>query len=247
MPTKTAKRLPTAVPADRRGQGGTLPPPSTRAASAAASTELAKPACVPSCIPQVGRPQLGRQVGRKAKSPCPPSRETGLPGRPRVKTGRPLAKIDEARVAELAFNGLTNRRIGILLGVDDQTIANRFSTLLDKKRAERQLAILNRQWEILNGAAGPHGATTMAIWLGKNELGQTDKRDVAVSGGLTVKVSITADKPEETPRSAEDDTIIDVAEVRPADLPPPAAGRPAGTSLQAGRLLEGPHDGAEGP
>ena len=106
------------------------------------------------------------------------------------KTGRRLAKIDEACVAELAFYGLSNRNIAVLAGVDDKTIANRFSALLAKKRAERRLAIRERQWEILHGAAGPGPAATMAIWLGKNELGQTDRAAVERSGGQPVQFNV---------------------------------------------------------
>ena len=164
---------------------------------------------------------IANQSSKRGKSFCP-----------RPKIGRPLAKINESRVAELAFNGLSNRNIAVLVGVSHVTIGKRFSPILEKKRAERCLAIHKRQWEILHGAAGPGPVATMAVWLGKNELGQTDKRDVAVSGGLTVKVNITKDKPDELPKSAEDKTIIDVTEVRQANLP---------TSLRADRLLEGPH------
>ena len=164
-----------------------------------------------------------RPMKRRGTRGVSAARSTALAKRakPNRKIGRPLAKIDEARVAELAYLGLSNRSIAVLVGVDDKTVANRFSALLDKKRAERCLAIHKRQWEILHGAAGPHGATTMAIWLGKNELGQTDKAAVEHSGGLTVKVNITLCK--EPPKSAEDKTVIDVTEVR-----------------QANHLLEGP-------
>ena len=162
----------------------------------------------------------------KATPPAPNTRTARTASATKLaktaKIGRPLAKIDEALVARLAFNGLSNRMIAVLVGVNDKTIASRFSALLAKKRAERCLMILERQWEILNGAAGPHGATTMAIWLGKNELGQTDKRQLEHSGGLSVKVNITAYK-EETPKLAEDKSVIDVTEVQ-----------------QANRLLEGP-------
>ena len=106
------------------------------------------------------------------------------------KIGRPLAKIDEKRVGELAFRGHSNRRIGFLVGVDEETIKNRFSGLLDKKRAERADHIAKTQLDILDGKAGPGSRTTMAIWLGKNALGQTDKAAIEHKGSLNLVVHL---------------------------------------------------------
>jgi len=85
----------------------------------------------------------------------------------------------------------------------------------------------------------PPDPTSMIFWLKNRRAAEwRDKQELQHSGGLSVHVSITADKPPEAPGAAEDNTIIDVTEVRRANLP---------TSLQADRLLEGPHDGDEGP
>jgi len=110
------------------------------------------------------------------------------------KIGRPLAVVDEERVAELAYKGLSNKKIATLVGISDTQLGERFLALLAKKRAERTLHICERQLAMLNGPIGPSSAATMAIWLGKNELGQTDKAAVEHSGGLKVQVIITDDK-----------------------------------------------------
>lgn len=110
------------------------------------------------------------------------------------KPGRPLAKVDEERVGELAFKGLSDRKIGVLVGINRTSLAERFLPLLTKKRAERTEFIRSGQMAVAGGAAGPKSQATMLIWLGKNELGQSDKAAVEHSGGLTVKVTITADK-----------------------------------------------------
>lgn len=93
------------------------------------------------------------------------------------------AVIDEQEVANLAFKGASNNEIAFLLGVDDQTIINRFSKLLSKKRAERRVWLR----ELQNSKAGS-GDTTMLIWLGKNNLEQTDKMEQQHSGGVTINV-----------------------------------------------------------
>jgi hypothetical protein len=84
------------------------------------------------------------------------------------RMGRPLAAIDEDEVARLGYEGCSNRDLAALLRVHHQTIANRFSPLLAKKRAERRLNIRRLQWE-----AAMKGNARVLIWLGKVELGQS--------------------------------------------------------------------------
>ena len=98
--------------------------------------------------------------------------------------GRP-EKVSEDEVAELAFQGCQTATIARLLGVDESTIRKRFPELLKKKRAERKQALRNRQWQLLMSDDAP-SARTMAIWLGKNELGQADKSEVRQD--ITAKV-----------------------------------------------------------
>lgn len=96
---------------------------------------------------------------------------------------RPLTPIDEEKVAELAYRGARNSEIAFVLGVDDETISARFSRLLNKKRAERRLALRDAQT-----SKAMMGDATMLIWLGKNELDQTDKVEQQHSGGITIQV-----------------------------------------------------------
>lgn len=78
-------------------------------------------------------------------------------------------EIDEVKVAELASDGASNREIGDILGVDDKTVASRFSALLKKKRAERRLGLRRAQ-----DAAALAGNPALLIWLGKQDLGQRE-------------------------------------------------------------------------
>ncbi len=59
--------------------------------------------------------------------------------------------------------------------------------------------ILQLQWDILNGAAGPAGQVKTAIWLGKQYLGQSERPAVEHPGGLSVTVNITAYRTDHPP------------------------------------------------
>jgi hypothetical protein len=83
--------------------------------------------------------------------------------------GRPKKKLDEELVAGLASEGASNRDIAAILGCDHVTVANRFSPILTKKRAERRLKLRKAQMD-----AALAGNATMLVWLGKNELDQAD-------------------------------------------------------------------------
>lgn len=80
------------------------------------------------------------------------------------------ADIDEARVEELIRDGASINEIGHLLNVDDATITRRCRKLIDKVRAERRVALRKLQW-----ASAASGNAALLIWLGKNELGQSDQ------------------------------------------------------------------------
>src|ERR1035437_4574188 len=97
--------------------------------------------------------------------------------------GRPQIKIDEAQVLELARKGARNSEIGFILGVDEETIKNRFSGVLDKTRAERRVSLRDRQYAEAIG-----GNVTMLIWLGKQELDQSDKAELKTENRTHVEI-----------------------------------------------------------
>lgn len=112
-----------------------------------------------------------------------------MPAYRRRGRGRPNADIDADKVAEMALLGLHAETIGHRLGVDADTIIRNFAGLLEQKRAERRELIARAQLKALVG-----DNITMAIWLGKNELGQTDRTDVTTGGQplqSTYEVKIT--------------------------------------------------------
>lgn len=91
-------------------------------------------------------------------------------------------ELDEAKVAELALAGASNRDIAAIIGCDESTVRSRFPAILTKQRALRRQRIREAQ-----DKAALAGNPAMLIWLGKQELGQVDKQ-------------ITTHRSEDTPK-----------------------------------------------
>lgn len=96
------------------------------------------------------------------------------------KVGRPKTKFTQEQVAkieECAFHGCQTKTIETLTGIPENTLRRNFGELLAKKRAERKLELRKAQDKRANA-----GDTGMLCFLGKNELGQTDKKDPKLYG-----------------------------------------------------------------
>ncbi len=99
------------------------------------------------------------------------------------KVGRPKRAFSPEQIANMckyALAGCQNNTIASIMGVPMQTLVDNYRELLTKKRGERKYNIRKEQ--------NKHMKTnpTMAIFLGKNELDQSDKQDIEHSGGVTV-------------------------------------------------------------
>lgn len=77
---------------------------------------------------------------------------------------------DEAIIANYALDGGKNNTIASALCMPVNTLTNRFSGLLKEYRAFRKLKLARNQTR--QSTTSPQ----MAIFLGKNELGQVDKQ-----------------------------------------------------------------------
>ena len=112
------------------------------------------------------------------KRPGPPVKTPRKPARKnRPGAGRPPIKLDEERIGRLAFSGCKNSEIAHVVGCDDQTLTNNYSLILDKKRAERKAALRSKQTE-----RALKGDIPMLIFLGKNDLEQTDRQTQEIPG-----------------------------------------------------------------
>lgn len=99
------------------------------------------------------------------------------------KVGRPEKHIDKEQFEKLCFLQCTQIEFEGFLNVDDMTLNKwckktygmNFSEVYKLKKGNGKVSLRRKQWQLAE--TNP----TMAIWLGKQWLGQTDKQEVAVS------------------------------------------------------------------
>lgn len=89
--------------------------------------------------------------------------------------GRPKIEIDYATVEKLANIQCTQDEIASFLGVSTRTLQRdeKFMELFNKGRDNGKMSLRRIQWKHAEKSA------TMAIWLGKQYLGQKDNIEVA--------------------------------------------------------------------
>jgi len=100
-----------------------------------------------------------------------------------MPAGRPKIPIDYNLVEKLAGIQCTQQEIASIIGVHVDTLQRdaEFCTIYKKAAEDRKASLRRMQW-----AAAETGNITMQIWLGKQYLNQSDKRDNAHSGGLSI-------------------------------------------------------------
>ena len=96
--------------------------------------------------------------------------------------GRPKKEIDPKTVEAMAFVGAPNTDIAAWFGVTEGLIRKRFSEILAKSRSGRRTKLRELQWE-----AAKKGSNAMLIWLGKQDLGQTDKVESKQDSTVIIK------------------------------------------------------------
>ena len=82
---------------------------------------------------------------------------------------RPKLNIDADEVQKLASFGCTNTEIAEFFNCSEATIRQGYFEYLTKGRSMKKIRLRQIQWKIAES-----GNSTMAIWLGKNILGQSD-------------------------------------------------------------------------
>ena len=81
--------------------------------------------------------------------------------------------IDPEQVETMAKQGATNIDIAEVFKVGEHVIRKSYAEFLTKGRAEKRMKLRKLQWK-----AAESGNVTMLIWLGKQELDQTDRQEV---------------------------------------------------------------------
>ena len=82
--------------------------------------------------------------------------------------------INGEEVTKLASYGCTNKEIADFYGCSADLIEKSYSEFLTKGRTMGKMRLRQIQWKIAE-----NGNCTMAIWLGKNMLGQSDGGSIA--------------------------------------------------------------------
>ena len=91
------------------------------------------------------------------------------------KRGRPVIEIDMVRVEALASIGATQQEIASDLGVDLRTLQRKrdFAAVYKRGMDKGCLSLRHKQFNLAKA-----GDKTMLVWLGKQLLGQSDKREI---------------------------------------------------------------------
>lgn len=105
------------------------------------------------------------------------------------KVGRPLKKIDSRGVQKLASFGCTNREIAAFYDCSEDTIERRFAGQILKGTEQGKIRLRKLQWK------HAEHSYIMAIFLGKNLLGQSDKQELAHSGSVDLQMFTVGGKP----------------------------------------------------
>lgn len=108
---------------------------------------------------------------------------------------RTPANIDWTRIEKMAIAGSNGQQIAAAIGVHYDTLADRckaekpdgiseFSEYLRTKREKGNDLLLRKQFDIAMS-----GDKTMLVWLGKQRLNQTEKKDIQVTTPDVSKVT----------------------------------------------------------
>src|SRR3954467_6507560 len=83
---------------------------------------------------------------------------------------RPPLEIDPDEVVDLVRSGVPVVEVAESFGCDRGTLYRRFGKAIRRAKVLRKLALLEAQWKVVEA-----GDVGMLIWLGKTELGQSDR------------------------------------------------------------------------
>lgn len=99
---------------------------------------------------------------------------------------RPRKNIDPKMVEQLAAIQCSYAEMAAVLSCNESTLTRRFAQAIKKGRETGKMSMKRAQYERAVNAK----SDTMLIWLGKQYLGQTDKKEVYAES--TVKQELSA-------------------------------------------------------
>ena len=103
-----------------------------------------------------------------------------------MPAGRPKKEIDYTTVEKLANIQCTQDEIASFLGISTRTLQrdDQFMELFNRGRENGKMSLRRMQWK------HAEKSVPMAIWLGKQDLGQRDKVEYTDDGMKTVNDNI---------------------------------------------------------
>ena len=84
--------------------------------------------------------------------------------------------IDPKQVEKLAAYGCTNTEIASFFGGSKDLISKSYSTNVEKGKDSGRIRLRQLQWR-----AAERGNIPMLIWLGKQVLGQSDRKEIEMN------------------------------------------------------------------
>ena len=101
-----------------------------------------------------------------------------------MPAGRPKKEIDYATVEKLANIQCTQEEIASFLGISTRTLQRdeQFMELFNKGRESGKMSLRRIQWKHAEKSA------SMAIWLGKQYLGQKDIIEASTTGETKINI-----------------------------------------------------------
>ena len=99
------------------------------------------------------------------------------------KAGRPKLELNEEQVYKLASLNVTVKDIADVLGCSKSALENNYLDVINEGRANLRTSILRKQYEV----GITDGNVTMLIWMGKQHLGQADKKAVEINDTRTAE------------------------------------------------------------
>ena len=105
------------------------------------------------------------------------------------KVGRPKLELNEEQVYKLASLNVTVKDIADVLGCSKRALENNYLDVINEGRANLKHSILRKQYEV--GITDKN--VTMLIWMGKQHLGQADKKSVEIDDNRDVEDFTTAE------------------------------------------------------
>lgn len=102
------------------------------------------------------------------------------------KVGRPKKEIDYGTVEKLAGIMCTQEEIAYFLGVSSRTLQRdeEFCRVYKKAQETGKMSLRRMQWKLAEKN------TAMAIWLGKQYLGQTEKIETTIQSTPEVNIKV---------------------------------------------------------